>query len=266
MANKRGIFVGMSKEFIVKTLLKGLTLNAFAEESPESVEGEDNKPAPTVNYEDLIAKARKEEKDKQYKTIEKLKSQISALTEQHNTDLLAKADLEKKLKEAQDKLKTSGAGDSEEVKTLKSTIAQLEKDKETLEKKVKEFEDNKPASREDIEKEIREQLDKEYTVKAHKTQILAEHKDDLLLPELVFGDTVEELDKNLEAALTRSKEIREKLGVSEGVKPKNKRTPKNPTNPTMSGAQDNEYDINYIASLDPASEEYKEFRRKQGLR
>ena len=51
-------------------------------------------------------------------------------------------------------------------------------------------------------------------LKTHKTQILAEHKEDLLVPELVFGDTVEELDKSLESALARSEEIRKQMGVT----------------------------------------------------
>lgn len=167
MIKKSGIIVGpMTKEAIVKRLFGGLTLKAFAEENPAEGDGGDEgdgtpaKKTPTINYEDLIAKARKEEKDKQYKTIEKLKGQIETLTQQHNDDLLAKADLEKQLKDAQEKLKTVGQGDSEEVKTLKGEIATLTKDKEDLEKKIKEFEGQKPVSREEVEKEVRAELEK----------------------------------------------------------------------------------------------------------
>lgn len=267
MTKKRGIIAGpMSTEAIVRKLFNGLTLKAFAEEKPGHEGSEGNDPTetkPTINYEDLIAKARKEEKDKQYKKIEKLQTQVTTMTEQHNTDLLKIADLEKQLKEAQKKLETAGQGDSEEIKTLKGEISTLTKDKEDLEKKVKDYEGQKPVDREEVEKEVRAELEKEYEVKTHKTQILAEHKEDLLVPELVFGDTVEELDKSLESALARSEEIRKQMGVT--VK-KDKRTPKNPTNPPASTQQDNEYSLEYLASLDPASPEYKEFRRKQGLR
>ena len=268
MSKKSGIIVGpMSKEAIVRKLFKGLTLRAFAEEKPNDDEGGEGdnteKNKPTLNYEDLIAKARKEEKDKQYKKIEKLQTQVNTLTEQHNTDLLTIAEKEKQLKEAQEKLQTAGQGDSEAVTTLKNEVATLTKEKEDLEKKVKEYEGQKPVSREEVEKEVREELEKEYEVKTHKTQILAEHKEDLLVPELVFGDTVEELDKNLESALARSEEIRKQMGVS--IK-KEKRTPKNPTNPPASPQQDNEYSLEYLASLDPTSAEYKEVRKKLGLR
>lgn len=273
MTKKCGIIVGpMSKEAIVRKLFGGLTLKAFAEEKPkdeggEGGEGTEPKPQPAMNFEDLIQKARKEEKDKQYKRIEKLQTQVNTLTEQHNTDLLEKAELEKKLKEAQDKLKTAGQGDSEEIKTLKTEIDTLTKDKKALEDKVAEFEKQKPVDRDEVEKEVRGQLEKEYEVKAHKAQILAEHKEDLLLPELVFGETVEELDKNLETALTRSEEIRKTLGVGDNKDPKKqKRTPKTPTNPSSSKIQDEEYSLDYLASLDPSSPEYKEVRKKLGLR
>jgi DNA repair exonuclease SbcCD ATPase subunit len=265
MNKKSGIIVGpMTREAIVRKLFNGLTLKAFAEENPAGEGNEPPKP-PTVNYEDLIAKARKEEKDKQYKKIEKLQSQVDTLTEQHNNDLLAKADLEKQLKEAQEKLTTAGQGDSEEIKTLKAEIDKLTKANEDLDKKVKEFESHKPVDRAEVEKEVRAELEKEYEVKAHKTQILADHKEDLLVPELVFGDTVEELDKNLESALARSEEIRKQMGITTPAK-KDKRTPKSPTNPSANGQHDNEVSMEYLASLDPSSPEYKEVRKKLGLR
>mgnify|MGYP006905684379 FL=1 len=270
MTKKRGIIAGpMTAEAIVKRLFGGLTLKAFAEENPEDNGGEGDgakKTTPTVNFEELILKARKEEKDKQYKKIEKLQGQVDTLTQQHNNDLLEKVDLEKQLKEAQDKLKTAGQGDSEEIKTLKAEIDTLTKDKKSLEDKVAEFEKNKPVDRAEVEKEVREELEKEYEVKNHKTQILAEHKDDLLLPELVFGDTVEELDKNLATALARSEEIKKTLGVStDGKKTtQQKRTPKSPA--PASEEKFGEYSLEYLASLDPASAEYKEVRKKLGLR
>ena len=98
----------ISKTPIVKTLfgeiVSKISLKAFAEETEgdnsDENGGEESKSTPTINYEDLIAKARKEEKEKQYKTIEKLKGQVDTLTKQHNDDLIAKADLEKKLEEA----------------------------------------------------------------------------------------------------------------------------------------------------------------------
>lgn len=267
MRKNRGIIAGMSNEAI-KKIIEAVSLRAFADEVDNPEDNPDGGEAggvttPTINYEDLIAKARKEEKEKQYKTIEKLKGQVNTLTEQHNNDLLKIADLEKKLKEANDKLTTAGNGDSEEVKTLKGTIKTLEKEKEDLDKKVKEFETNKPVSREEVEAEVRAELEAEYEVKTYKAEKMAELKDDLLVPELVFGNTKEEIDASLQLALNRSAEIKKNLGI--GEKPA-KRTPKNTSNPSSSSVMDKEVSLERLAGMDVSSPEYAQLRKQLGLR
>lgn len=268
MRKNCGIIAGMSNEAI-KKIIEAVSLRAFADEGGEdtppenNTSGDENKKTPTINYEDLIAKARKEEKEKQYKTIEKLKGQIDTLTKQHNNDLLVVADLENKLQEANDKLTKAGSGDSEEVKTLKSTIKGLEKEKEDLEKKVKGYEETKPVSREEVEAEVRAELETEYEVKTYKATKLAELKEDLLVPELVFGNTKEEIDVSLQSALERSAEIKKNLGISDK---KPKRTPKSPANPSVSSVQDSEISIERLASMDVSSPEYAQLRKQLGLR
>ena len=270
MRKNRGIIAGMSNEAI-KKVIEAISLRAFADEGADPDDnsgadgGEGAKTTPTINYEDLIAKARKEEKEKQYKTIEKLKGQIATLTEQHNNDLLVKADLEKQLKEANDKLTTAGSGDSEEVKTLKETIKTLEKDKADLDKKVKDYEANKPVSREEVEAEVRAELEAEYEVKTYKATKMAELKDDILVPELVMGTTKEEIDASIQSALDRSAEIKKNLGISTDKK-QTKRTPKSPANPSVSGVQDNEVSLERLATMDVRSKEYAELRKQLGLR
>lgn len=267
MKKNCGIIAGTSNEAI-KKLIEAISLRAFADEgsTPDDNSGDDGgegQRTPTINYEDLIAKARREEKEKQYKTIEKLKGQIDTLTKQHNDDLLVKADLEGKLQDANDKLTKAGSGDSEEVKTLKETIKGLEKEKEDLDKKVKELEANKPANREEIEAEVRAELEAEYEVKTYKATKMAELKDDILVPELIFGNTKEEIDASIQSALERSNKIKESLGVKDG---KQKRTPKSPANPSVSGIQDKEISLDYLASLDVSSPEYAQVRKQLGLR
>ena len=270
MRKNRGIIAGMSNEAI-KKVIEAISLRAFADEGADPDDnsgadgGEGAKTTPTINYEDLIAKARKEEKEKQYKTIEKLKGQIATLTEQHNNDLLVKADLEKQLKEANDKLTTAGSGDSEEVKTLKETIKSLEKDKADLDKKVKDYEASKPVSREEVEAEVRAELEAEYEVKTYKATKMAELKDDILVPELVMGTTKEEIDASIQSALDRSAEIKKNLGISTDKK-QTKRTPKSPANPSVSSVQDNEVSLERLATMDVRSKEYAELRKQLGLR
>lgn len=269
MKNYRGIIARISNGTIKDFIIGISSLKVFADEGITETEkqaGEETEggsKTPTTNFEDLISKARKEEKEKQYKTIEKLKGQIETLTNQHNNDLLEKADLEKKLKEANDKLTKAGSGDSEEVKTLKDTIKGLEKDKADLEKKVKDFEAKPTVDKEAVEAEVREQLESEYEVKTYKATKMAELKDDILVPELVFGDTKEEIDANIQVALERSAEIKKSLGVEKDGS--HKRTPKS-SSPNISRVQDKEVSLERLASMDVRSPEYAELRKQLGLR
>lgn len=263
MRKNCGIIAGMSNEAIKKIIEKA-SLRAFADEG-ENPEDNGGNTTPSINYEDLIAKARKEEKEKQYKTIDKLKTQVSTLTDQHNNDLLKIADLEKKLQEANDKLTKAGSGDSEEVKTLKETIKGLEKEKEDLDNKVKELESKTPVNREEVEAEVRTQLEAEYEVKTYKATKMAELKDDILVPELVFGNTKEEIDASIQSALNRSAEIKKNLGLNTDNKP-SKRTPKSPANPSVSKVQDNQVSLERLATMDVSSPEYAELRKQLGLR
>lgn len=263
MRKNCGIIAGMSNEAI-KKIIEAMSLRAFAEEGENGGDGATTT-APTINYEDLIAKARKEEKEKQYKTIDKLKTQVNTLTEQHNNDLLKIADLEKQLKEANDKLTTAGSGDSEEVKTLKGTIKTLEKEKDDLDKKVKEYEAKPPVNREEVVAEVRTELEAEYEVKTYKATKMAELKDDILVPELVFGNTKEEIDASIQSALNRSAEIKKNLGLNTDNKP-SKRTPKSPANPSVSGVQDNQVSLERLATMDVSSPEYAQLRKQLGLR
>lgn len=266
MRKNRGFIVETSKETI-KKIIEMVSLKAFADEGGESDnEGDGAKSTPQINYEDLIAKARKEEKEKQYKTIEKLKGQVSTLTEQHNNDLLVKADLERQVQEANEKLTKAGSGDSEEVKTLKETVKTLTKEKEELDKKVKELEAITPVDRDEVVAEVRAELEAEYEVKTYKATKMAELKDDILVPELVFGNSKEEIDASIQSALDRSAEIRKSLGITDGKKQPQKRTPKSPANPSVSGIQDTQVSLERLATMDVRSPEYAEMRRQLGLR
>lgn len=268
MNSNRGIILEVGCGGIIKKLIgMMISLNAFADEGSESEAGDEadtgaSKSAPSINYEDLIAKARKEEKEKQYKVIEKLKGQVNTLTEQHNQDLLVKSSLEKQLEEAKINLTKAGTGDTEEIKTLKETIASLEKTNKTLEEQVKSLEGVKPVSREEVEAEIRAELETEYEVKTYKATKLAELKDELLVPELVFGTTKEEIDNSIQSALERSAEIKKSLGYDS----KPKRTPKTPSNPSVDTFQDREVSLERLAGMDVRSPEYSELRKKLGLK
>ena len=269
MRNHRDSIVELGREIIKKTFIEHFSFKAFADETDGNApaesdkggdEGSSKSQAPAINYEDLIAKARKEEKDKQYKAIEKLKGQINTLTEQHNNDLLKIAGLEEQLKTANENLTKVGKNDSQEVENLKTTIADLQKKNKDLEEQVK-----NTVSREEIEKEIKAQFEAEYEVKTYKAEKLAELKDEILVPELVYGDTKEEIDASLAKAKERSAEIRSRLGSTPNPE-SNARTPKSPANPSVSRVQDNKSMLDKLATLDVRSPEYAKLRSELGLR
>lgn len=267
MCKNRGSKVEPISASKVKSLFG--VIRAYADEAPSSAEGEGNTTdsaedtdgksnAPTINYEDLIAKARKEEKEKQYKTIDKLKGEKDTLTKQHNEDLLKLAELEKKVEEANKKLTDASSGDTELVKSLKDEIVNLNSVKAELEKEVNAYKEKPPVDRDDIAKEIRAELEAEYEVKSYKLEKLAELKDDILVPELVVGSTKEEIDASLQVALERSKQIRATLGAE-------KKRPKSPSNPSIQGIQDTEISLEKLATMDVRSKEYADLRAKLGL-
>lgn len=260
----------VTKELFPKRIINGLLLKAFADEegntdesdtSNNTEEGTNNEP--TVNYEDLISKARQQERNKQYGKIEKLNEANRTLTEQHNNDLLKIAELEKQIEDSNKKLTNMNGDESEAVSTLKKEIEGLKGEKEEISKEFDKYKsENQPLDRESIEKEIREELESEFKVKTYKAEKLAEYKEELFVPELVYGDTIEEIDETLQKALERSEEIAQKFNNAGN----NNSTDVKPKSGSPSRISDEDITVETIASLDPSSPEYAEFRKKMGLK
>jgi ribosomal protein L18E len=208
----------------------------------------------TINYEELISKARKEEKDKLYPKIKSLEDKIKEQTESINKYLLSIGAKDKEIESL--RLQVNSKADSEQVKQLKDQIASLEK--ELAENK------SKAPDEEAIHKNIREELEAEYEVKMYRIEQLNEAGDSILTPELVIGATKEDIDKSIDAQKAKTLEIKKKLGVVDKDGKPVKR-PYHPSNPSKSAGQKT-VDFEYLASLDPASEEYKEARKKLGLK
>ena len=245
----------------VHKILSGLAIKAHAEEKP----ADEGDKTPEVNYEQLIAQARKEEKDKLYPRIQKLEEENKTLTKSSNNYLLQIAALKDEL----EKLKS--AGDSDEVKTLKQTIADLQGQIETLK--------NNAVDEEAIRKKVAD----EYEVKMYAQEQIALHKGSILstlIPD-IKGATKEEVDAAIKTAKETTKTVKKELGLevddeeddnkdkTPGKKSKKgsstpaKRVP--PASPPTE-TEEEDYDVDYIRNLDPSSEEYKQFRKSIGLR
>lgn len=257
---------GIKEETIIDYIKGKILVSVFAEEggtegekkkeepkvdTPPKAdeEGEETKKStPNFNYEDLISKARKEEKDKLYPKITALEKEKETLIEKNNKSLLTIGELQSKIEELEESNKTGTLSESEEVAKLKKA---LEEKEEELKGIIETTEDIAT-----VEERVRNEVAEEYEVKLYREQKLREVGDQLI-PELVTGSTKEDIDKSLAVSQERFNDIVTK--TISGVK-----IP--PANTSVSKLNNKEFSIEDLAQLDPRSEEYREVRKKLGLK
>lgn len=213
-------------------------------------------PAP-INFEQAIAQARKEEKDKLYPRIKKLEDENKSLTTSVNKYLLENAALK-------DELEKKSQSTDPKVKELEDKVKSLEDENKTL----KENTPNEEDIRKKIEAEFEVKLYAQEQINANKGSIIS-----ILIPE-IKGSTKEEIDSAIASAKEKTISIKKDLGIEveedDDKKKQSKEEPKKqkkapPANPA-SHEEGEEYDAEYIRNLDPRSKEYAEFRKKLGLR
>lgn len=271
MYKKSGFIAGKSIELSkLKVLRNPIILKAFAE-------GENGSNEPPMNFEALIAAARKEEKDKLYPRIEKLETENKNLTKSLNEALIDRGTAQKRVEELEEALKTAT---SDKVKDLEEQLAQAQKE-------LKEVKDSTPK-----EEDIRAKVEAEYEVKYYRDTKLRDGADDILdvFRDEVTGATKEEVDASFAKAVEKTVATKKQLGlIDEDGNPveQKKKTSKTTSNTEDGKADDGKgdgkstkrppasnpkspddegFDFDYVQSLDPASDEYKEFRKKMGLK
>ena len=233
-----------------------LMLKVFPKAHAEEPEPETHSEPPVnvINYEELIAQARREEKDKLYPQINKLKDDLKIMTQMNNDNLLKIAEIEKSSKDKDS---------SKEIEKFNKKIKELEEVISSQPETISEEE-----FRTKLASEIRAEIESEYEVKLYKTQKLSELKDQILptFAELVKGDTKEELETSIEWALTKTKETKEALGVSDEKKKELKKQDRpSQTNPSNSTFEEKLFDADYIRSIPADSPEWLEVRKALGL-
>ena len=227
-----------------KKFIYGMSMNVHADESTEPG-GDDPKPganpAPSMNYEEMIARVRREEKDKLYGTIKKKDETIASLRESINGYILQIAEYQKKLEEAkkntpnEDAIREQVKAEYEVKMYAKEQLAEHKDDILSI------FtEEVKGGTREEVDASIKAAVEKSTKVK----------KDLGLVDE--DGNPVEPKGKK-----KSGKEPEEEPG-------KKKKT--NPPVASPAKIEDEGFDPDYIRNLDPRSPEYAEFRKKMGLR
>lgn len=220
-----------------------------------------------IELEKIIAQVRREEKDKLYGEIGKLKEQVKSLRESSNGYLMQIASLTEQLDAANSK-----AADTN-VDALNGKIKELEQQLEEQKK-------NTPDAA-----AIRKEIEAEYEVKMYAKEQLDANKDKILssFASDVTGKTKEEVDAAIKTAVEKSTAIKKELGlIDENGEPVKKQTETKETksSTTPSGAkkkvatpspapakpEETSFDPEYIRGLDVNSDEYKEFRKRMGLK
>lgn len=210
------------------------------------------------NFEEMIARVRKEEKDKLYGRIQKAEEEVKKLRDSNNGYIMQIAEYQKRLEEAEKK------GDESKVTELTEKVAALEKELEEAKANVPDTE------------AIRAEIEAEYRVKMYIKDKIAENKDNVLsvFTDSITGSTEEEVDASLAAAIEKSTQIKKDLGlideegnpIEKETKKSAKKKEKNPPVANPAKQEEETFDADYIRSLDPRSPEYAEFRKKMGLK
>lgn len=205
--------------------------------------------SPTVNFESLISKARQEEKDKLYPEITRLKGELVAKTNRINELLLSLGEKDEIIKQKDVKIaeleKDSKKSQSEEVKSLNNKIEELTN---TIALKDAEIASLK--------------------IEGYKTQKINEAQGKLI-PELVVGNTPDEIDASIERAKQRYAEILAQ--VQSSAKPATQNStqvpPVNPNVQNINNQTVNTMDLMGVSMFDKnARAQYAEMRAKLGLK
>lgn len=242
-------------------LMKSFVVRAFAEEDPKA-DGGDTTPKtpettsdsgqtpPVFNFEQMIAQARKEEKEKLYPEITKLRQELKVMTANNNNNLLEIA----RLKEEIETYKKNN-GESEEVLKLK----------EDLKKVNEEFAEYKKNTV--SEEELRKTLEAEYEVKNYLSEQKVANKDKVLpmFLETISGDSKEVIDEEIKKAIEMTEQAKKQLGAtSTNAKTSNTNNP--PIASPNGGSPTKTFDLEAIRNMDVRSPEYAEWRKAQGLK
>jgi len=162
-----------------------------------------------------VEKARKEEKDKLYPQLKELKDNMKAIQEVLAAE---RADKERIQKDAEKKAEDE----------RKSKLSDQEKTLEAI-NKLEEQLNNERKERERLQRDLQKR-EEQNKLDTYRNRLIEQNKDKII-PELVTGKTVEELDNSLEVAKARFTELAERF-KNERSETTRKNMP-GPTNPDL---------------------------------
>lgn len=244
---------------LMDVIRKAMVKNVLAEEPTPAPQ-----PQP-VSYEQLIARARQEEKDKLYPQLKAEKDKVADLTTKNN-DLLVQVGT---LKNENDVLKAQvedlrnnkGANENAEIIKLKEELDKVKKEYKEFKAGVV----DEATLRQQVEAEVKQQ----YEVEMYKVEKLnSDEFKGQIIPELVSGDTKEAIDESLAKSKARYEEL---IGVKQQPQQQQQQTPQVGAVPTMPVGNPNTQ--SFISSTISAEdirtmtpEQWAEYRTKLGLK
>ena len=187
---------------LMDVIRKAMVRNVLAEEPvpPQQTQ--------TVSYEQLIARARQEEKDKLYPQLQAEKDKVKELIQKNNELLVKMGSLQNEydvVKAQLDDLKNNqGVNENAEITKLKAELDKVKKEY----KEFKEGTVDEATLRQQVEAEVKQQ----YEVEMYKVEKLnSDEFKGQIIPELVSGDTKEAIDESLAKSKARYEEL---IGVN----------------------------------------------------
>ena len=247
-------FLNVFAEEITTTIEQPPT-NTKTDENPEDKTGGNNdekpvpKPSGELNYEDLIKRARQEEKDKLYGQITKLKDEVSSLKKDKNDLLTVVAEREDTIKQLEGDLVALGETKGKLEKDLKDGTA-TNKTVSNLTLKISQLEAELEKANAEHEKELN-------TIKItqHKEKLIAQANGEII-PELVVGETEEEIAESVERAKARYQEITQSA----------KRSIKMPYANPNAGLLSDKTELSEADIMNMTPQQWQEHRKKIGLK
>lgn len=159
-----------------------------------------------------VEKARQEEKDKLYPQIQELKAGIKELQDHIRAE-----------RDEKDRMKREAEEEAERRRVAK--LSENEKQTELL-KKLEEQLREQNDERERFRKELEQRDQKDRLTRYRESQIKL--AGDEILPELVSGNSEEEIDRSIEIAKARYKELEDRFKQRSGAQVKNNLRTTNP--------------------------------------
>lgn len=255
--------LGFKSETILAKLFGIVALKkVLADEGEQTGAATGGTTTQSVDVNALIEQARKEEKNKLYPKIQALESKVDTLSKEELNYLKRINDLSTKNSSLLLEVENLKKANSEVI--TKEEYEKVVAERDTLTTQLEDSKKN-TLSEEEIRAKILKELESTNSIETHKKTVLEQNKG-LIIPELVTGNTIEEINESLEKSKARFTELFGAAGgtQSQGSQGSQTETLKGGSYPSAniaSAIEGGKLTLEDLAKMNPASKEYAELRK-----